>query len=52
MADDLGEKTFRLRYKNNLVDWLNADEVFPKLKELGINAVKIPIPEDIMLPLD
>jgi len=42
---------FKKHYNRNLVEWLNPDKTFARLKRLGINAVKIPLPEDMMLPL-
>ena len=47
----MGPAPFKKHYKRNLVEWLNPDKTFARLKRLNINAVKIPIPEDMMLPL-
>ena len=52
LATRMGEKDFRIRYKRNLINWLNPDHVFKELSRLGINTVRLPIPEDMMLPLD
>jgi aryl-phospho-beta-D-glucosidase BglC (GH1 family) len=52
LASRMGQIAFRKHYKRNLDEWLNPYKTFAKLKRLGINAVKIPVPEDMMLPLN
>ena len=45
----MGEKIFRKHYKNHLETWLDPDKTFAKLKELGINAVRITLPSEMLL---
>ena len=47
----MGPVEFPKHYRRNLVEWLNVDSTFAHVKRLGLNAVKIPIPEDLMLPV-
>ena len=48
----MGPVKFKKHYRRNLVEWINPEKTFARLKRLGINAVKIPVPEDLMLPLE
>jgi len=51
LANRMGQELFRKHYKKNLENWLNPDLVFAHLKSLGINAVRIPVPEQMILPV-
>jgi aryl-phospho-beta-D-glucosidase BglC (GH1 family) len=46
----LEEKIFQTKYKKNLKEWIDLDPVFSRLKALGINAVRIPIPVEALIP--
>ena len=43
-------ESFQKKYKNHINDWIDLHETFSKLKTLGINVVRIPVPVEAILP--